>query len=460
LKVKVSRSVTVPRVTALGERLVSHAGLGMLAEVADLSGLTAGLNAIFTLDGHRWRRHPPGVTIVRAASAIADGMTNISQAALLCGSRPSMFSRPSSPSTMRRALCSLGNELMTVRLDQVMCQARTRAWIAARFVPASLTLDIDATLLTAHSEKQWAAPTYKGGFGTHPLIMFVDDTNEPLAMMLRPGNAGSNTAADHCDVLMRSIDQLPPIYQAGHHHGDDPAMVAHPILVRSDSAGSSKEFLNELVARNIEFSVGFAITERCRTAICTIDDDQWVDAINSDGEPRDHAQVVELDTIDLGADWPGGRLICRREDPHPGAQLSLFDEIRGRRHTIVFTNTTGGDIAQLELRHRQHARVEDRIRCWKANGATHQPGWDGPTNEAWLNTSLIAMTLIAWTQLIGFDGPLAKAEPVTFRTRVLHVAGQHATHGRRQVLHLDQNWPWARPTANAYQRIRHAFAVP
>jgi hypothetical protein len=357
-------------------------------------------------------------------------------------------------------MCSLGNELMTVRLDQVMCEARTVAWHAAGFAPAELTIDIDATLLTAHSDKQWAAPTFKRGFGLHPLIAFVDVANEPLAMMLRPGNAGSNTGVDHRDVLMRSIDQLPAVYQHGHQHGDRPDMVVHPMLVRCDSAGSSQEFLGELVARNIEFSVGFPITQRCRTAILALDDAIWVDAVNGDGEPRDHAQVAELDVVDLGDDWPAGRLICRREKPHPGAQLSLFDEIHGRRHTLVFTNTAGDNIAELELRHRLHARVEDRIRCWKATGATHQPGWDGPTNEAWLNTTLIAMTLVAWAQTIGFDGPLAKAEPATFRTRVLHVAGQHATRGRQHFLHLDRHWPWAPHTAIAYQRIRQAFTVP
>jgi hypothetical protein len=459
VKVKSSRSVSRPQVTTRGARLVSHAGLGMLAEVADMSGLTAGLNAMFVREGCQWRRHPPGVTLIRAAAAIADGMTNLSQVASLCRSRPLMFEQASSLSTLSRTVFTLGNELMTPRLDTVLCDARTRVWAAARFAPEALIIDVDSTLLTNHSDKQWSAATYKGGFGAHPIAMFVDGTSEPLAMILRPGNAGANNAVDHCSVLMRSIDQLPAVYQAGHQHGDNPDLVTHPMLVRADSAGATKEFLGELVARNIEFSVGFPVTERCTTALCAIATGAWKPAVNSDGKPRDHAQVVELTDLKLGDDWPAGRLICRREKPHPGAQLSLFDTIDGRRHTIVFTNTTSADIAGLELRHRQHARVEDRIRCWKATGATHQPGWDGPANEAWLNTTLIAMTLVAWAQLIGFDGPLAKAEPATFRNCVLHVAGQYATSGRNHYLHLDRNWPWATPTVEAYQRIRHAFAV-
>jgi Transposase DDE domain group 1 len=166
--------------TTRGARLVSHAGLGMLAEVADLSGLTAGLNSMFVREGCQWRRHPPGVTLIRAAAAIADGMTNLSQVASLCRSRPLMFQRASSLSTLSRTVFTLGNELMTPRLDTVLCDARTRVWAAAKFAPDALIIDVDSTLLTNHSDKQWSAPTYKGGFGGHPIAMFLDDTNEPL----------------------------------------------------------------------------------------------------------------------------------------------------------------------------------------------------------------------------------------------------------------------------------------
>jgi hypothetical protein len=290
--------------------------------------------------------------------------------------------------------------------------------------------------------------------------MWLDETREPLAMLLRPGNAGSNTAADHCDVLARSIDQLPDAYRAGHGVGDDDAAVNHPILVRADSAGATKAFLADLVDRNIAFSVGFAIDATIREMIEAAPEGAWQPAINADGTERHGAHVVELCGFTGQNGWPAGaRLICRREDPHPGATLSLFDQIQGRRHTLFLTDSTEIDIAGLELRQRRHARVEDRIRCWKTTGATRQPYWDAPANEAWLNTTLIALTLIAWAQLIGFDGEVANAEPATFRTRILHIAGQTATRARQLVLRLDAQWPWATHAVAAYQAIRHAFAV-
>lgn len=460
MKVQDSRSVAVPTVTAQGERLVSHAGVGILGEVADLSGLTAGLTRLFRSQGHLWRRHAPGVTLVRTAAAIADGMRNISTVSLFCSSRPAIFARPGSRSTTRRAVFALGGELMCPGLDRVLADARSRAWHAAGYAPHSLTIDVDATLLDCHSDKELAAANYKSGFGYHPLGMWLDETREPLAMLLRPGNAGSNTAVDHCDVLLRSIDQLPAEYQSGHGLGDDAAAVVHPIVVRADSAGATKAFLAELQDRNISFSVGFAIDGPIRQLIEHLPEQAWRPAINSDHSERHGAEVAELCGFTGHNGWPAGaRLICRREDPHPGATLSLFDQIQGRRHTAFITDSADRDIAGLELRQRQHARVEDRIRCWKATGAVRQPYWDAPANEAWLNTSLIALTLTAWAQLIGFDGELAKAEPDTFRTRVLHIAGQTATRARQLILHLDTTWPWTSDTVAAYQRIRHAFTV-
>jgi hypothetical protein len=450
----------MPVVTADGERLVSHAGVGMLAEVADLSGLTAGLCALFARHGHRWRRHPPGVTLARAAAAVADGMSNVSTVGLFCASRPAIFESPAAVSTLRRAIFALGGELMTPGLDAVLAAARGRAWRAAGYAPTSLTIDVDATLLQCHSDKEQAAPNYKSGFGFHPLGAWLDETREPLAMLLRPGNAGSNTAVDHCDVLERSIDQLPAAYRAGHGHGEDPAAVTHPLLVRADSAGATKAFLADLAARNVAFSVGFAMDPAIRAMIEAMPEEAWQPAVNPEGTERHGAQVVELCGFTGQNGWPGGaRLICRREDPHPGATLSLFDQVQGRRHTLFLTNSPDSDVAGLELRHRRHARVEDRIRCWKATGALRQPYWDAPANEAWLNTTLIALTLIAWAQLIGFDGGLAKAEPATFRARILHIAAQTASRARQQILRLDAAWPWSAHAAAGYQRIRDAFAV-
>ena len=461
MRVKVSRSVTTPVVTALGERLVSHAGVGMLAETADLSGLTAGISRLFGGHGHCWRAHDPGVSVVQAAAAIADGMTNVSAVGQFVVSRPTVFNRAAAVSTIRRTVFMFGEELMSAGLDGVMCDARTRAWDAAGYAPASLTLDFDATLLQCHSEKEQAAPNYKSGFGFHPLGAWLDETREPLAMILRKGNAGSNTAADHSDVLFRSLGQLPARFQVGHEPGDPASEVRHSILVRCDGAGSTKAFLADLVARNINFSVGFSADQNIRDAVAALAEQRWVPAINKDQTVRAGAEVAEVRVYPEGSGWPpGSRLICRREDPHPGATLSIFDQIRGQRHTLFLTDSTEPDVAALELRHRGHARVEDRIRTWKDTGAIRQPYHEFAANQAWLNTTLIAQTLLAWSQLIGFTGTLATAEPATFRTKVLHIAGQNATRARQHYLHLDRTWPWVNEIVTAYTAIRRAFTIP
>ena len=342
MKVNVSRSVTTPVVTADGERLVSHAGVGMLAEVADRTGLTAGLTRLFTRQGLRWRRHPPGVTLVRAAAAIATGMSNVSTVGLFCSSRAAIFERPASLSTVRRAVFALGGELMTPGLDRVLAAARSRAWDAAGYAPASLTIDVDATLLACHSDKEQAAPTYKSGYGFHPLGMWLDETREPLAMVLRPGNAGSNTAADHCDVLLRSIDQLPAALPgrtsdrrrsrrggpsdpgAGGQRGGDQGLPRR-------AGGPQHRLLGRV--HHGRHDPRPDRTPPPSTA--------WRPAVNTDHSERHGAQVIELCGFTGTNGWPrGARLICRREDPHPGATLSLFDQIHGRRHTLFLTDST------------------------------------------------------------------------------------------------------------------------
>jgi hypothetical protein len=164
---------------------------------------------------------------------------------------------------------------------------------------------------------------------------------------------------------------------------------------------------------------------------------------------------VPLDT------WPAHtRLIVRRERPHLGAQLSLFDHLSGWRHTAFLTDSCGGDIAGLECRHRQHARVEDRIRTWKSCGLTDLPNWDYRSNEAWCALTIVAATLLAWLQLVALTGDLAKAEPATLRYRLFHVAGRLARHAGHTTLRLDNTWPWRHHLADAYQQLRVTFPDP
>jgi hypothetical protein len=309
-------------------------------------------------------------------------------------------------------------------------------------------------------EKQDAAPTYKHGYGFHPLGAWCDTTGEPLALMLRPGNAGSNDADDHLELLDQAIAALPPEYQVGHEPGDDPGLVRHHILVRADSAGATHDFVSGLTEANIEYSIGHPVDSGVREALLTFQEEDWVEAIEVDGTVRDGAWVAELtDLMDLSTWSEDARLICRRERPHPGAQLSLFDTSEGFRHTCFITNANALsiDAAALELRQRGHARVEDRVRCWKDCGLQNLPFVSFTQNLAWVATSLIAGALLSWAQMTCLDGELKKAEPKTLRYRLLHVAAVLVRRGHRLILRLDETWPWAAALRRAFLRLRTAF---
>jgi hypothetical protein len=302
-------------------------------------------------------------------------------------------------------------------------------------------LDIDATLLTAHSEKEGAAGTYKRGFGFHPLLCFEATTGEALAGILRPGNAGANTAADHIEVLDRALAQLPE------------SAVGPGTLVRCDSAGATHAFLSAVVDRGLSFSVGCDLSGRVRDAILALPEDAWTPALDSEGDSRDGAWVAELD-IDLST-WPAGtRAICRRERPHPGAQLS-FTDVDGHRFQVVLTNQTGTRIARLEAVHRQRAAIEDSIRCAKASGLRNLPFRLFTMNAAWLELVLTGVDMVAWTRMLLLGGtPLSTAEPKRLRYRLFHVAGRIVTHARGVRLRLPRSWPWAETLLTAFQRLR------
>jgi hypothetical protein len=310
-----------------------------------------------------------------------------------------------------------------------------------------LTLDIDATILTAHSEKEQAAGTWKRTFGFHPLECYLDETGEPLAALLRPGNAGSNTAEDHSRVLELALAQLPA------------CDLDREILVRTDIGGCTHAFITDLREANIRFSVGYEVDGRVRDAVLKVDESAWTAATEPDGEPRDGAWVAELtEHLDLSAWGEKTRLICRRERPHPGAQFQIFDE-HGYRYTCFLTDQEDEDIAALELRHRGRARVEDRIRTGKDTGMRNLPHHAFAHNETWLEISLIAQELLCWMRLLCLDGALALAEPKKLRHRLLHTAGRLARHGRRTRLRLQSDWPWANALTAAFTKLRSIPAL-
>jgi hypothetical protein len=450
------------KVSADGSGVVSHAGVGMLRELAQGTGLVAAVTDALIDTYAGVPVHAPGQVFTDLAVAVADGADAISGIAVLVD-RPELFGPVASMPTCWRVLDRVdAAHLPGVRAARAV--ARERAWQAGAGPDLSreLHLDFDATITTAHSDKENAAATWKRTYGFHPLLCFLDRpdvaSGEALAGLLRPGNAGSNTAADHISVLEMALAALP---EHARPHPDDPA--GPRLLARSDSAGATHAFAAACRARGVRFSFGFPVDGRIQSIVDLIPEQCWVPAIEADGELRDGAWVTEVtNLVDLTGWPPGSRLILRKERPHPGA-LVLFSTLDGCRLTALLTDTPAssvpGQLAGLELRHRQHARVEDRIRQAKATGLRNLPCHGFATNAAWLEVVLAATDLICWTKLICFaDNPvLARCEIAAFRYRVLHVAARLTRSSRQTRLRIDAAWQWAVEIAAGYHRLRAAF---
>lgn len=408
--------------------------------------------------------HPAGRVFTDLAVAIADGADAVSGIAVL-RDREELFGAVASMPTTWRVL----DRIDAAHLDAVRAAsaaAREQAWAAGAGpdLAGELRLDFDATITIAHSEKENAAATWKHTFGFHPLLCSLDrpevSGGEALAGLLRAGNAGSNTAADHIEVLDMALAALPAHARPRPDDEDSPRLLA-----RSDSAGATHKFAEACRERGVGFSFGFPVDERIQRIVNVIPDACWVPAIDSDGGLRDGAWVAEATgLIDLSS-WPqGSRVILRKERPHPGAQLR-FTDADGHRIQAVLTDTKPGLIpgqaAGLELRHRQHARIEDRIREAKATGLRNLPCRGFAENSAWLQAVLVAVDLICWTKLICFTGDpsLGRCEIATFRYRVLHVAARLTHHGRDLHLRIDATWRWATQIAAAFNRLRAAFTT-
>lgn len=433
-------------VSSDGVGVVAHAGSVGLRLVADRTGLTGELSAAMT------RRsfipvHDRGRVLVDVAVMLADGGEAIADIDVL-RHQAGVLGPVASPPTVWRAL----DEVTPGGLKKIAtarARSRRHVWaqvpgglpaskVAGTDLGATVVLDVDATIVIAHSEKEQASPTFKRTFGYHPLGVWCDNTEEFLTAKLRTGRAGSNTATDHIEVLSDAIAQIP-----GTHRRD--------LLIRSDGAGASHDLLDWLTeqgrvrGRKLEYSVGFAITEKVREAIKLVPKKVWTPAADADGGVREGGDVAEVTGLLDLTRWPDGvRVIVRRERPHPGAQLSLFEEADGWRYQAFVTNTKVGQLAFLEARHRAHARVEDRIRHAKDSGMGRFPSREFAINQTWLALVAIAADLVAWTRLLAFTGDakvLAACEPKALRYRLWHVPAR-LTHGQRQRrLRIPQTWP-------------------
>ncbi|MDL2082261.1 IS1380 family transposase, partial [Streptomyces sp. GXMU-J15] len=429
------------RIEGGGRAVVSHAGGVLLVETVRKTGLDTAISAALT----PWRKpravHDPGKILLDVALAVALGGDCLADVAML-RAEPAVFGPVTSDPTVSRLIGTLAasGEKTLRAIRAARAEARRRVWqLADRKAPdagGTVTVDLDGVLVIAHSDKEDAAPTWKRTYGHHPLMAFVDHgpggTGEPVAALLRPGNAGSNTAADHITATQLALAQLPKKYRRGRQ-----------TLIRTDSAGGTHDFVAWLTQRGrwLSYSVGMVITDTIHQHVLKIPASAWTAAIEADGEIRDGAWVAEL-TGDILDGWPKGmRLIVRKERPHPGAQLRLTDA-DGMRLTCFATNTSSRPIAELELRHRLRARAEDRIRAARATGLRNLPLHRTAQNRIWLEIVQIALDLLAWMPMLALTGKARCWEPRRLRLRLFTAAGQLVTTGRRRVLRLARHWPW------------------
>jgi Transposase DDE domain group 1 len=438
------------------ESLVSSSGALLLKEVLRVSGLDRGLSRALS----PWRParaiHDPGKVLLDVATSVALGGDCLADVAAV-RSQPEVFGPVASDPTVSRLLTALAADVDDAVgvIREARAQARAAVWARRRPLAGmpgtraggQVIVDIDATLVTAYSEKEGAEPTFKRGFGFAPMCAFADHgehgTGDVLALDLRPGKASPWNSADHLTTLDAALAQLP-----GHERGQ--------VLVRADTGACSKAFLHHITDLELEYSIGFQAQDTVKAAIEAIPEQAWRAALDGDGGPREGAQVAELTawmpspvikTSRPGPQhWPAGmRVIARRERPHPGAQLRLTDH-NGWRITCFATNTTGPGwtLAALEVRHRQRARCEDRIRGLKDTGLRNLPFHGFAQNRIWAEIVALAADLLTWTQTLAFGQhePARRWEPKRLRFRLLAVAGRIIRTGRQKRLRLPHHWPW------------------
>jgi hypothetical protein len=442
-------------VAASRESLISTAGAVLLAQTARVSGLERQLHARVK----PWRRsraiHDPAKILLDLAITVAVGGDCAADVAVL-RAQPEVFGLVASDPTISRAIDTLAQADTEVLTAVRAARASAREWVwqqaGAPTQDGWIVLDPDATILISHSEKEDATKTWKKTFGFHPLLVFCDHgengTGEPVAGLLRRGNAGSNTAADHITALDEALAQIPPHLRQPDSEGEV------KVLVRTDAAGATHAFTARITELGMQFSVGAYLHHfDIHAILARIPKKAWTPAYNADGRPRDGAWVAEVSGLADLTSWPADtRLVLRKERPHPGAQLRITD-VDGHRITGFLTNTPGGQLADLELRHRRHARVEDRIRAAKDTGLRNLPFHDAAQNRVWLEVCALAADLIAWTQRLALTGWARVAEPKRLRLRLFGVTGRLVRTSPRHVLKIPTTWPWAEQVTSAHTRL-------
>jgi hypothetical protein len=458
-------------VTADGTGLVGHAGGILLRELADRCGLTAALDAALTQKG-TFPQISRGMVLVSTAIAIAMGATAMAdiavldQLALVLGAAPS-------GSTARRVLGRVSDPVLA-KIAQARARVRKHVWkqieaaggfpwieVAGKTLAGLLVIDMDATLITAHSDKPGAAPTWKKGYGFHPLAAWCANTRECLDMLLRPGNAGSDTFADHKEVLARALAQVPASFR-------------RHVLVRIDGAGASHQLIEHLLAlttprKTLLFTCGWMITGSDEQAIAAVPEAAWGPGIRQDGSIEDDKDTAEITHLMSRAEnWPEGlRFIARRVKPsrRHKKNLTAYERKTGWKYSITCTNIGHTGIAGvpgsqhpqfIDVLHRDHATVETGgVRTAKAMGLRNLPSKDWQVNKGWVLAANLAADLTAWARLLGlYDQPdLRNAEPDTLRYRIWHLPARLVRHARKRILKISPDWPWAGAFLTCWQRL-------
>ncbi len=426
-------------VTTGGKGVATHAGARLLCELADGLGLSSALSEAMAPTKQRRRGHDRGQVLVDLAVAIADGATTITDLRVL-SDQPGLFGEVASVPTAWRTLEAVDAASLE-RIATARATARAEAW-AAGLDPGFYVIDLDATLVGAHSDKEGAAPNYKHGFGFHPLIAFLDATGEPLAGRLRSGNAAAGRPDDHIEVLDEALAQLPL----------DPRSTE--VIARADTAGCSHRFIGACRERNVRFVVGHKLSAELAAIVLGVPKNRWQETVSADGaDVRESGEVAEItDLVDLSGWGAGTRMIARRELPHPGAQLR-FTDVDGYRYQVFITDHADPDVCFLEALYRGRGRCEQRICDAKDTGLANLPSASFAINAAWLALVLIAGDLLTWMKGLCLDGPLARAEPKRLRYTILHTAGVLVRSARRTTLRIAEGWPWADELVGAFARL-------
>ncbi len=318
-----------------GHGVVSHAGSAATRLLADRTGLTGGLSGALARRGFA-PLHDRGRVVTDLAVAIADGATTISEIDTL-GHQEELFGLVASDSTVWRALAGCGPAALA-RIGRARARTRRHVWdlIAARHgqIPPAraagrdlgevIVIRLDATIVIAHSDKEQAKGTFRGSYGHHPLTAWCDNTGESLAVLLRPGNAGSNTAADHIAVTGAAIAQIPARYR-------------RKMLITCDGAGSTHALVDHLTALNarrgcqVHYSVGLDFDERIRDVLPDLPETAWSAALEADGtaayHPRQHQTRLRQGSQPLRDGKPSAQA-------HYPAERREVDHERYRGHRL------------------------------------------------------------------------------------------------------------------------------